>query len=361
MHAHLIEWLRGVHLHPDSKLAEQRWNAAKRAAQGLSQSSIAKLLRLFLYPEPATDDIAWLTNLLLKHDSEFPVTKNQEEIRLIAGIIMVTAFEKSSTVADAFSLGLRAGSFPEQRTMPAHPEILSEADKYLRAEAERMRPSTFEVKIENAEKKLGTSYKAMRDSEAAGDTTKTQTARSAYHKAVAEAVAENNKDIQGQIRRLAEESAMLWWLVGEYSSTLSSGTSALTAVSYALVAASEAADRTRILPPPPSVEALLTRALGNCKGESENAPISEYLTATTSDWCARQSGAVNLVNTVSLVPLNAALLKYVESGDAEIAVKTMVNLCPGVKAEMSFSPPDVAHQFYHELMFLKTMTLLPKG
>ena len=232
MHLHLIEWLRGVHLHPDAKLAEQRWQAAKKAGQNINQSFAAKLLRLFLYPDPTPEEVAWLTGTLLKHDSEFTIKDNQEEIRLMAGIVIVTALEKSSAVSDALSLGLRAGSFPLDRTVPAQPEIVTEAENYLQAESERMRPDAFEIKTESAEKKLGASYKTMRDLEAAGDTAKAQSARANYHKAVLDAVAENNTNIQSQIQRLAEESAMLWWVLGEHSTLLKCSTSTLTDVSY---------------------------------------------------------------------------------------------------------------------------------
>ena len=152
-------------------------------------------------------------------DKEFPVTSNTELLRLMAGVVMVATFREASADACAFALGLRAALFHKRRTLPAQPEILVEADTYLQLEAEKRRPSFNDVHDDGLPVALA-----------------------------------------GQVRRLAEETELLWWVLGEYSTSLKRPASELTAPAYALIAAAEAADRTQILPPPASIDALNPRA-----------------------------------------------------------------------------------------------------
>ena len=228
MHPHLIDWFRNVNIHSDPILVERRWQTAEEYSRALSRSSIPRLLRLFLFPKPETTENAWFTDGLLTLDKEFPVANNAEQLRLMAGVVMVTTFDEGSAEGCAFALGLRAAVFPKRSTLPAQPEILAAAEAYLQAEAERQRPTYF------------------------GDAPESRLAE--------------------QIRRLAEETGLLWWVISEYSTSLRRRTSGLTAPAYALIAAAEAADRTQILPPPPSADALLARVLKPCKSRPEEGP-----------------------------------------------------------------------------------------
>ena len=115
MHPHLFDWFRNVHIKPDPTVVEQRWKVASTFGQKLSRGSILRLLGLFLFPTPDTAEVKWLTEEFLALDGEFPVTNNAEEVRLMAGVVMSTTFDQSSSGGDAFALGLRSAAF--QRTI----------------------------------------------------------------------------------------------------------------------------------------------------------------------------------------------------------------------------------------------------
>jgi len=358
MHPHLIDWLRNVHINPDPKVAARRWEAAVGYSGKIGRESVSKLLHLFLFSSPTPELSKWFTDELLKLDSEFPVTSNQEELRLMAGIVMVSLFEGSSYTADAFALGLRSMTFSNRMTQPVQPEILSISSSYLNSEAEKQRPVDFKDLDPDLQTVLAPPSKAVDEAETSGDATKIQVARSAYSKAVVQAIQERHTFLHQQVRRLAEESAMLWWVLGAYSPLLQARTTELDDLKYALVAACEAADRTHILPPPHSAEALLSRALAPCKKKSKKTTIRDYLATTSDPWRTQYLSKLNYSDSTEIVPFLLGITKVEEFGDAVAAAKILPNLCPGFKVEQVITPEQAANQLYVELMFLKALGAL---
>jgi hypothetical protein len=360
MHPYLVDWFRNVHIHSDPKVVEKRWNTAKEYGKTLSRSSVLSLLRLFLFSSVEAAQGKLFTDQLLLLDTEFPVTKNTEELRLMAGVVMLTAFAEPSMAGDAFALGLRSASFPARKMEPAQVAILAEAEGYLKAEAERLRPNDFQVpeKVDGA--KLDQEYKAI--AEADTDAADLAAAEEAYHAAIADAINERSEPLFEQIRRLAEESALLWWILGEYSTSLKTRTSELTSSEYAFVAGAEAADRTHILPPPCSARALVVRALKACKEKPKKIfKLADFLAATDLNWSRELLGKVESIDCYDLVPLVAVLAKRKEFGDDDAAIKVLPRLCPGLSIEGPLVSADVAIQFYSEMVFLRALAALGKS
>src|SRR5437870_2132825 len=108
MHKHTIDWYLQVNLTSDAVLAQKRWDTAEALTKTLSRSCVIELLRLFLFAPSGTDFTESFTTELIELDSEFPVSKNIQELRLMAGLVMTTTFGKPSNNGDAFALGLRA-------------------------------------------------------------------------------------------------------------------------------------------------------------------------------------------------------------------------------------------------------------
>jgi hypothetical protein len=357
MHPHLIDWFRNIHITLDSALAERRWKTAQQYATKLSRGSLLALLRLFLSSKPEVNELKGFAEDLLLLDKEFPVANNTEELRLMAGVVMVTTFSSSSKNADAFALGLAAARFPDRKHEPAHPEILVEAEAYLRAEHERQRPLKFGEEPRSVQAELSAKYKEMNAAEATGEAPVIQTAQIAYHKLLTTAIEDHDYELRGQIRRLAEESAFLWWVVSEYSPTLKIRTAELTAPAYAMVCASEAAARTGVLPPPASADALLIRALKLCKsGSKKHLTLSDFLKAADKAWRAQVLQEITFTDCQDFVPLLTSVSKAEEFGDVAAVISVMPKLCPGFDVQHSLSAIEVAQQLYLELMFLKGLS-----
>src|ERR1035438_8808056 len=190
-------------------------------------------MRAFLFSPAPPELIQTLTQQFLEIDPEFPASKNVEDARLMAGIVIVVVFSQRTSNADAFALGIKAAAFPQQRCKPAQTAIVDEAMKYLEAEAEAARPPDFDDRGTVA-KKLEAFGEAINDDEA--------------RKTAQEELAVTLHENYGQkLQRLAEETGLLWWLLGGYSSALNLKTEEIDNVAYALIAATEVAERTQLL------------------------------------------------------------------------------------------------------------------
>src|SRR5689334_17978156 len=95
----LIDWLRQIHLNPDAALAAKRWKLAETFAENVTRKEAIHLLRVFLFPEATTQHLQTLTERFLTFDSEFPASGNAEEIRLMAGLVMLAAQTKRPALA----------------------------------------------------------------------------------------------------------------------------------------------------------------------------------------------------------------------------------------------------------------------
>ena len=230
--------------------------------------------RIFLFPPSGTEFTQLFTDEIVTLDPEFPVAKNISELRMMAGLIMVACFENPSEEADAFALGLRAANFPSKRVQPIEPTILSLGEKYIGEEANRLRPSDFDA-----------------DSP------------------------EFSKTLTRRVNQLAEESALLWWVLAEYSDTLCQHVNSLDREEYALAAAAEAAQRTITLPPPPSMHPLLTRALKPCKSPEKKLGLADYIKSTNPDWRSAYTKSLSSMYCSELSPI-CIILKKLRSLEA---------------------------------------------
>jgi hypothetical protein len=344
MHQLLIDWLKRIHLTADTALATKRWKLAETLAEKISRKELLQLMRAFLFSPAPPELIQTLTEQFLKIDPEFPASKNVEDVRLMAGIVMVVAFSQRTLDADAFALGIKAAAFPQQRCKPAQTDIIGEAMKYLEAKAEAARPSDFDDR--------GTVAKKL---EAFGEAINDDEARKTAQDELAKTLHEN----YGQkLQRLAEETGLLWWLLGGYSSALNLKTEEIDNVAYALIAATEVAERTQLLPPPPSIYAILGRAIAPCKATKNHFTIKEFVSAANAAWRNKLATAHPAADCADFVPFMTALVKTEEAGGTSTLAKVLPKSCPGVAANSSLTPSEAAGQLYNELMFLKALATL---
>jgi GTPase-associated system helical domain len=265
-------------------------------------------------------------------------------------------FEKSSHEADAFALGLRSMTFSNRKTEAVQPEILSLGVSYLNSEAEKQRPVDFKDLESDLETALVLQRRALDEAEQSGDTAKIRTARSGYDAAIVQATESRLTFLHGQLRRLAEESAMLWWIIGRWSPLLDARVEELFETKYALVAACEAADRTYVLPPPCSAKALLTRVLSDCKkGKAKKPTLKDYLSDSEGAWRSAYVAKLSYSDSLEIVPIVVGLAKVEEFRDATAAVKVLPNVCRGFDVKHPLTAIQASSQLYLELAFLKAL------
>lgn len=353
MHKHTIDWYLQLNITSDAPIATKRWGTAEALAKTLTRARIIELLRLFLFAPSGTDFTQQFTNELIDLDTEFPVTNNIQELRMMAGLVIITTMGKPSHYANAFALGVRAANFPAGRAQPIQPAMVTETEEYLRNEADRLRPDEFANNVvPEITKGLIARTKALDEATAAADAPKTAAALASYTKSVIDTIASSHRILAERVNQLAEESALLWWVLAEHSDTFNKSVNQLTPETYAFAAAAEAAQRTVQLPPPPSIGPLLARALQPCKAGKNKLALSDYVKTADPIWRAAHVKAVNVSDCRDLAPFCAALEKTEELGSAATALKTLSKFCPGLKGELPLMPAQAAQQFYNEIIFL---------
>jgi len=360
MHPHLIDWFRNPHLQSDATVVEKRWTTAKTYSEGLDQDSICSLIRLFLFAKADEVERKRFEDHLLSIDSEFPVTGNDEELRLMAGVVMVTTFTPGSDRGLAFALGLRAARYNKRHIDPAQPEIIVVAENFLNTEAERKRPNSFDEDLRIPESSLDD---PLDEADELNISDEESAARESEYKAeIKKVIGVAFRTLENQISRLAEESALLWWVMNEYSSFLDRLTAEISASEYAIVSAAEAAERTHLIPPPRSAHALLVRALKPCTQNGKTtSTLEQLLTATPSTWRSEYVKTLKLNQCGSLLPILTGLAKCDEFGSAAASVKVIPKLCPGVDVQIPISPSQASFETYCELMFIKALHAVERG
>lgn len=357
MHKNTINWYLQVTITPDAALAEKRWTTATAVTKKLSRYYIIELLKLFLFPPSNSIFTEKFTTELIELDNEFPLRDNIQDLRLMAGLIMVNEFEERSYNADAFALGLAAASFPLDRVQVPEPGIIEEAKKYLDKESNMLRSDNFANMEIDITKKLNLREKALAEAIAANDDAKRTATLTGFSESVVKTIAESHRLLVGRVQQLAEECGLLWWVLTEYSDTLKRPVGELSQQSYALTAASEAAKRTILLPPPPCIGPLLMRGLKPCKPGKKNSKLSDFIIATEPALRSIFMESVRLEDCYGLVPLCAVIKKTEELGSMSLALEALPNLCPGVSGDLPLTAAGAAQQFYSELVFLRALDL----
>ena len=355
MHNHTIDWLRQTNISADKELAEKRWNLAVAVSKTLSRPKIVGLLRLFLFQITDSEFARVLTEELLTHDPEFPVAQNIQEVRLVAGLVIAATFEESSSSADAFALGVRVATTLGNRTQPIELAIVEEAEKYLIQESGKQRSNEFNVSPDGLTSELEATFTRFKKTNATGDAPNQAAVEEEFFNSIVETVVQGHRTLSARQAQLAEETGLLWWVLNEYSDALGMPVSELSAQNYALVAASEAAKRTQMLPPPPSIGPLLIRALTSCRSSKKELTFADFISATDSGWRTAQAKAISAVDCGDIVPFCLAIQKSEELGDVSMALKALPKLS-GISGDLVLSPFQAALQYYQELIFLKALT-----
>lgn len=356
MHKHTIDWYIQVNITADAVLAEKRWATAVAYAKTLNRQKVLQLLRLFLFGIGDSQYQQEFTNELIKLDPEFPVSKNTQELRMMAGLVIVTTYEKHSEVTNAFALGIRAADFPSGRIQPVQPAMIGETNDILERQARDLRPDDFRgTDGSPLTRALVAKNKDVAEAEVSGDDDKKTNATKNYRKSVIDAIESSHELLAKRISRLAEESSLLWWLVVGYSDVLQKPISELTSDSYAFAGAAEAADRTNIVPPPPSIRPLFRKVFQGCKPSQKKSTLADYVKAANAKWRSAYLTSVNASDCFAVCPVTAALAKTEELGSPAQAFKVLRKISPGVKADIQLAPEEAAVQLYNEILFLRAL------
>lgn len=349
MHPNFYHWHAHAELKPDPAILESRWNAAAKFAKKLSVADICSLLRLVLFSGAEPEFAKRFSEGLVKLEPTFPPERNAGLLRVMAAAAVHSQMDKPSNVADAIALGLKAAAFPNGRVEPVCKDVMTRAAEFLAVESERIRPAISAGVLAKAEELAETNFAALKAALATNNPQEIGKATETLGRGVLTAMKESHSKLGEVINRLTEETQFLWWLVGRRSPMLNSRRALLTAETYALPAAAEAAERVALLPPAASVESLLDEALAQCNERGrDSASITDLIAAANAEWLQRTASTITVLE---LAPLAALLAGRRASGKEDARLLKQLRISPRMKA----TPAEAARQYFHELMFLRAL------
>lgn len=330
MHQNFFHWHSRAELKPDTTHLEKRWDAATKFAEKLSPSDLGWLIQIALYRSTNPEFTRRFSAHLVKIEPTFPPEKNEELLRIMASATLYSQMEKESATADSIALGLRASAFLPERIQPVSTELMERASEYLASESERIRPAP------DLDGAFNTFETAKDDETPDSDDFLTL-------------IANGLLELGQTMRRISEENQFLWWLLGRSSPILKKRREKITPSEYAFAVASEAASRVVMLPPPSCAEALIDEALTHCEKQTSSSTTLLDLISAADLNLLKITSSVALPREI--VPLTSLLVVRRDSG--KVVAKDLQNLKMPTKFKLS--PNGAANQFFHELMFFRSI------
>lgn len=346
-------WHAAISLDGDPAHRDMRLAGILAIAAEASKRDIEGLVRLaFKSRQGATpEQVDWIRKKLIDADASFPMEDNERELQVLSGAA-IAATMKQGLVPGAFAAlavtttsldGAREPDLPVNLAKLAETAIAEMANTNRRRPILAGDPTETKLSLEKAAEK----YKEQPNPD--GFTSAMELASETIRKGLsvlARKQANSLKSMETFLHIQDEELQMLWWLVGGRSEDLSCAFDSVDVDARALVLSKELGDHTEILPGPPSVQGLLSRA--GLKSR-KTVPVVKAIEAAPADWL---EGLVrNVVVSPVLTPLHFGISRQLETGTGTTWVPGWA-AATGLPDDISLSVLRLGEFFYRERLFL---------
>lgn len=223
MHQMFSDWYRTVQPTADRQAIERRWAATEECLSSLTTKQVTDLAR-YIAGRATSQSVEWMRAVYKSHDDVMPTRDIDEEMRVLAGVVLRLALERGTGNASTASLALLTAAFG----MKDEPKWLGE---HLAAAARH----------------LSTAGRSARERSQA------LTVSDANPESINGALS----DVQRLIDSLSESNDALWWAFSKHSRLLTDSYSRLGMPIAALAAPIDAFESVKIIPPAPEFETLL--------------------------------------------------------------------------------------------------------
>ena len=268
MHRYFNEWMRAVDLWTDRQSMEHRSDAVN----SIYEDSIVKfdsehqysLIKLVLCDE--VDELEWFQEAFIEHDDQFPTdaSQNVNELRTLAAIALAMTLEdKDEESAILATEILTASCFSERKFLSDSAPLMSVAKETIEVCAVRFRDLEQEPDpVEQTWVDLKETISALTGNidvgkeffQSIADLIESQ--GSSINELIA--ITKNHKNT---IENLGEELDLLWWVFNGYSEILNTKMSEIPEPLQAPLCGFEVANKISQVVEPPSLKALLSRAI----------------------------------------------------------------------------------------------------
>jgi hypothetical protein len=356
MHQDFARWYHAVSMGDDAARRLARWEGVLNVVENADPTTVEALLRLAhggrAAPAPAT--VQAIRQSLKDADDAFEMNGNERELQVLAGISLVILMEDlahgegAAAALAATTAGLGGARKPD---LPMNLAALGEIAINRRGEANRNRPSLNDhVSLEPPKFDFEKAAAKVRDqsdwaSVAEAFTLAAEGARAGM-RVLAQRQARAIRAVDSFIRVQDEELQMLWWLTGQRSENYDCAFDAVPSDAQPFVLASELAVDTEILPGPPSVKAILSRA--GLK-ERKKVAVTAAVNAPRTTWL--QTLVEDVDPSPLSTPLHFAIKRQVETGPGEAWVVGWA-ASTGIDAAHALPGLILGELFYRERLLL---------
>jgi hypothetical protein len=323
-------------------------------ASKFPHSDARKLIRLF-YRFPV--DQAFESNFrkMAQEGSEQSAAGDGAMLAILAGAVIYAIAAKSSTAADAVSLGVQCIEISGVRSANRIDQVVQQTQHYLKAEGVRVRESNGKTPVFQDEA-FTKQLSGLSAHHGAGLPTYAPQLEEILGK-LSQAIGKFSKEVAKHIDEFAqvreEESDILYWLLGEKTRTnLKYGELDLPRACF--LAAYDLAEMTKLLPGPIGASLFLRKMLSNSlNGEKKKVTFSESVNSLTDDDRKAFIPRFTISDPI-FSPLLFAVSKAEEGGGKGwgAAFTTQTSLDP----KKAIEPVKLAEQIYSEILLIRALS-----
>jgi hypothetical protein len=361
MHKNFGEWYRLVSIEPTDALLRTRWAGVEEWVSTIcsDDKAILETVRIFRGLPMKTSRDNFLAAFREK-DAAFGQRNNELEQRVLAGATLVqcvlAGLDTTKNKIEHFRSATIAGASVVASTLqePDHllDEIIGEIKTNLHELARQQRKRISINTTLLGSKEEGELTKTLDLVTNAPDHVQLRTHVSAMFQTFLKILPRSKKSFESAdylIRRVDEETNILWWLVGEHSRYLNRSWKSLENAAP-LLAGTELADLTEVALGPQDAAAILECIINKAKAKEQSLHV--FVDAVPEEWAKAHLAEWDEV-AIDLTPLSLALMCRAKS-DTSTWQPFFEKNC-GLEASIKLEAELVAQLAYAEAVLFSTL------
>jgi hypothetical protein len=386
VHKLFADWYRQVDLSISADGLNRRWGCIEAALRKLDANAVMQLTRVSFAlhkPDSAGGDVdgAAVALTFKEADVSFPMKGNDQLLRVLFGVTLAQAIEEKHALATFAALAVTSARCSGLVAAPPIEELPAIAERHLTIEGGSRRSNALQdpvvtpkfgkvdvtqpgiVDIQDTQnqnhwaqvhqnfqnlKIWASQVNATLEALAAANS-KTRTETITAFKANAERAA-----LEERIKVLKEEANVLWWLFGEYSSTVQKAWSDGTAGEFCIALGRELADLLAFYEPTTNIASFLSKALSRSAEAGDMLTVKQVLDSGSGEWRGAVAKSIRelVQRSGAISPLHTGLVARVDASSRW--VERLIEVT-ALKPDSQLLPLEWALQACREALLLRWM------
>lgn len=348
-------WYRTANLEPEHELLQLRWKGiSSYVEQDVASDEIINLVRMFYDLKTSPEFIDRFSNFFVESDSAFD-TKNKLELSVLAGATLRELSEQDNCNNLIYFLVMSAAFCNKNTSVSEIQEEIMDLfnDACVNTREELLRYEGKKVTIPPL-KTISKTFQAETVTWNVEVAKMLNTYFNGINKTLSELLNANSQH-ERYTSICAEDSQILWWLVGKWSNDFQKPFSNLKKQEAAIYAGKELADLVTILPGPYSARAVLSQVLSDLKKGKDDIIFSDSINSLSPKWKKSILGSYDPSSLEEINPILYAIslsLKVDNKEEWYPLFKKATSIDP---CEIKCKTLEIAYQVYIECLTIKTL------